>query len=168
MLMYALSRGRNTGARKKSPSHWCSLCISIWSHVSFLGYTKHVFFQAQKECCNLKQADSTGVFVSRRQHGRGEGGGKEAEVEKRRVVAHLVFISFPCFLIVQAKAPFQPEAMTLLLWYFILEETGHSLSCVLVFWEPVVQGNWQGQVVLNAAFGTGEAFLRVPKIHLLH
>lgn len=54
----------------------------------------------------------------------GEGGGKETEVEKGRVVAHLVFISFPCFLIVQAKGPFQLEAMTLLLWYFILEEDG--------------------------------------------
>lgn len=59
---------------------------------------------------------------SHRQHGGGEGGGQEAEGEKSRAVAHLVFISFPCFLIVQAKGPFQPEAMTLLLWYFILEE----------------------------------------------
>lgn len=65
---------------------------------------------------------------SHRQHGRGEGGGKEAEVEKRRVVAHLVFISFPCFLIAQAEGPFQPEAMTLLLWYFILEEDGLWLA----------------------------------------
>lgn len=45
-----------------------------------------------------------------------------AEVEKGRVVAHLVFISFPCFLIFQAKGPFQLQAMTLLLWYFILEK----------------------------------------------
>lgn len=50
------------------------------------------------------------------------GGGKETEVEKGRVVAHLVFISFPCFLIFQAKGPFQLEAMTLLLWYFIAED----------------------------------------------
>lgn len=49
-----------------------------------------------------------------------EGGGKGAEVEKGRVVAHLVFISFPCFLTFQAKGPFQLQAMTLLLWYFKL------------------------------------------------
>lgn len=101
---------------------------------------------------------------SHRQHGRGEGGGKEAEVEKRRVAAHLVFISFPCFLIVQAKGPFQPEAMTLLLWYFILEEDRPQLAlCAGVLGACTTALLWggegyRGQVVLMLHLVQGEAF----------
>lgn len=105
---------------------------------------------------------------SHRQHGRGEGGGKEAEVEKRRVVAHLVFISFPCFLIAEAKGPFQPEAMTLLLWYFILEEDGPWCPGVLYHSTAVGWGRLWGAGSFYAAFGTEGSFLRGPKLHLLH
>lgn len=57
-----------------------------------------------------------------------EGGGKGVEVEKGRVVAHLVFIFFPCFLIFQAQGPFLLQEMTLLLWYFILEKERPRLA----------------------------------------
>lgn len=88
-----------------------------------------------------------------------EGGGKEAEVEKRRVVAHLVFISFPCFLIVQAKGSFQPEAMTLLLWYFILEEDRPQFvlcacTTVLLWGGRRCRGRWS----LCCIYNGGEAF----------
>lgn len=75
-----------------------------------------------------------------------EGGGKEAEVEKGRVVAHLVFISFPCLLIVQAKGLFQLEAMTLLLWYFILEEDRPQPAlCAGILGAPTTALLWGGE-----------------------
>lgn len=74
-----------------------------------------------------------------------EGGGKEAEVEKGRVVAHLVFISFPCLLIVQAKGLFQLEAMTLLLWYFILEDRPQPALCAGILGAPTTALLWGGE-----------------------
>lgn len=76
-----------------------------------------------------------------------EGGGKEAEVEKGRVVAHLVFISLPCFLIVQAEGPFQLQAMTLLLWYFILEgDRPQPALCASILGASTTALLWGGEV----------------------